>query len=150
MIDRILSVFRAPAAPAPLPEAEAQVALAALMVAAARSDGDYAESEKHLIDRLMMVRHGLGPFEAAALRAKAEAAEAASADLVRFTRALKDAVPYEDRVELIEALWEVVLADGRRDSAEDALMRKLAGLLYVPDQDVGLARQRVMARLEKG
>ena len=66
-------------------------------------------------------------------------------DLVQFTRVVKEAVPFDERVEVIEAVWRVIYADGDRDYEESALVRKLCGLLYVPDRDAGLARQRVVA-----
>ena len=72
--------------------------------------------------------------------------EAEAPDTVRFTRAIKDAVPYEDRMGVIEALWDVVLADGARDDEEDAMLRLIAPLLGVNDRDSNLARQRVEAR----
>ncbi|MDH5798542.1 MAG: TerB family tellurite resistance protein, partial [Paracoccaceae bacterium] len=53
--------------------------------------------------------------------------------------------PYEDRLGVIEALWSVVLADGRRDHEEDALLRLVSNLLGVNDRDSALARQRVQA-----
>jgi len=64
---------------------------------------------------------------------------------VRFTRAIKDAVPYEERLGVIEALWSVVLADGVREQEEDALLRLIASLLGVNDMDSAQARQRVAA-----
>ena len=128
-----------------MPEADARVSLAALLVRVARSDDDYARSEKDQIDRVLVTRYGLTPFEATALRAEAEALEADAPDTVRFTRAIKDGVPYEDRLGVIEALWSVVLADGRRDHEEDALLRLVSNLLGVNDRDSALARQRVQA-----
>ena len=77
------------------------------------------------------------------LRRDAEALEAEAPDTVRFTRAIKDAVPYEERAQVIEALWEIVLADGTRDHEEDALMRLVAPMLGINDRDSALARQRV-------
>ena len=132
--------------PEPLPDADARLALAALLVRVARSDGDYAPAEVVRIDRILAARYGLSPFEAPRLRAEAEALEREAPDTVRFTRAIKDAVPYEDREAVIEALWEVVLADGMRDHEEDALLRLVANLLGVNDRDSNLARQRVEAR----
>ena len=64
------------------------------------------------VRNLLRTRYGLSPFEAAGLRSKAETLESEAPDTVRFTRAIKDAVPYEDRQGVVEALWEVVLADG--------------------------------------
>lgn len=119
--------------------------MAALLVRVARSDGVYAPEEAQRIEKLLMTRYELGPFEAASLRAEAEQLEAEAPDTVRFTRALKEAVPLEERIGVIEGLWSVVLADGVRDEDEDALLRLVANLLGVKDQDSALARQRVEA-----
>lgn len=132
--------------PEPLPDPDARLALTALLVRIARSDGDYAETEIARIDRIAIARYGVSPFEATALRREAEALEGEAPDTVRFTRAIKDAVAYEDREGVIEALWDVVLADGRRDEEEDSLIRLVANLLGVNDRDSALARQRVEAR----
>ena len=64
-------------------------------------------------------------------------------DTVRFTRALKDAVPLEDRRGLMAALWSVALADGGREAGEDAVIRLVASLLGITDRDSALARQQV-------
>ncbi|MCC1492273.1 TerB family tellurite resistance protein [Cognatishimia sp. F0-27] len=129
--------------PAPLQDSDARLALTALLVRVARSDGQFDADEAARIDRIAATRYGLSPFEAAKLRGEAEAVEAEAPDTVRFTRAIKDAVPYEDRIGVIEALWQVVLADGKREAEEDALLRLVANLLGVNDRDSALARQRV-------
>ncbi|MEM9549783.1 MAG: TerB family tellurite resistance protein [Pseudomonadota bacterium] len=128
--------------PAPLPDQDARLALTALLVRIARTDGDYAQAEIDRIDRIIASRYGLGPFEVTQLRGDAETLEAEAPDTVRFTRAIKDAVPYEDRRGVVEALWSVVLADGVREEEEDALLRLVAKLLGVNDRDSALARQK--------
>ena len=95
------------------------------------------------IDQITQDRYGLAPPEVAALRTEAEAMEGAAPDTVRFTRAIKDAVAYEDRLAVIEALWKVVLADGKRANEEDALLRLVVNLLGISDPDSARARQRV-------
>ncbi len=132
--------------PEPLPYDDARLALAALLVRIARSDGDYAEVERDRIDRLLTARYDLSPFEVTKLRADAETLESEAPDTVRFTRAIKDCVPYDDRAAVIEALWDIVLADGTRDHEEDALLRMVAPMLGINDRDSNLARQRVEAR----
>ena len=131
-------------APAPhrLPEPDARLALAALLVRVARSDGLYAAEEVERIDRVLAHRHGLDPFAAARLRSEAEDLEREAPDTVRFTRALKEAVALEDRAELMTALWSVALADGLREAHEDRLMRLVANLLGLTDVDSALARQK--------
>jgi len=129
--------------PAPLPDADARLALTALLVRVARTDGEYDDSEKARIDKIAATRYGLSPFEATKLRSDAETLESEAPDTVRFTSAIKDAVPYEDRIGVIEALWEVVLADGVREAEEDALLRLVSKLLGINDRDSAMARQRV-------
>ena len=129
-----------------LPDPDARLAHAALLVRIARADGAYDAEEIDQIDQVLAKRHGLDASGAAELRAQAEALEAEAPDTVRFTRAIKDGVAYEDREAVIEALWDVVLADGVRDSEEDSLLRMVAPMLGVNDRDSNLARQRVEAR----
>ncbi len=129
-----------------LPDPDARLALAALLVRIARADGEYTHEEAARISRILAARYALGAAAAEALRHEAEALEAEAPDTVRFTRAIKEAVAYEEREGVIEALWEVVLTDGVRDVQEDTLLRLTANLLGVADRDSALARQRVEAR----
>jgi uncharacterized tellurite resistance protein B-like protein len=142
----ISQLLRRLPAPAPTLRPDSSVALAALLVRLARADGDYAEAERSAIDRALVAQLALAPFAAAALRAEGEALEAAAADTVQFTRALKQRIAVEDRAALMESLWQVVLADGARAAEEDQVMRMVASLLGLSDRDSALARQRVAGR----
>lgn len=143
MFGTFLKSLLAPA-PAPLTKEDAQLALCALLVRVARSDENYAPSEIAQIDKVMMTRYGFDSARAAQLRKSAETLEQEAPDTVRFTRALKDAVPYDDRIGVIEALWSIALADGARDADEDAVIRLVANLLGITDVESATARQRVM------
>jgi uncharacterized tellurite resistance protein B-like protein len=145
MFEALLRRLTAPDT-APLPAPDGRLALAALMVRVARADGRYAQAEAARIDRVLAALHRLSPFEATRLRTEAEALEGEAPDTVRFTRAIKDHVALEDRDAVIEALWDVALADGARDAEEDTLLRLVANLLGISDRDSALARQRVEAR----
>ncbi|MCX7559196.1 TerB family tellurite resistance protein [Sulfitobacter sp. F26204] len=129
--------------PVPLVDEDARLALTALLVRVARSDDDYAAAEVSLIENITATRYNLPAPDARALRSRAEALEREAPDTVRFTRAIKDAVAYEERVAVIEALWKVALADGTRSDEENALLRLVASLLGVADTDSAMARQRV-------
>ena len=129
--------------PATLPDTDARLALTALLVRVARSDNDYAPAERARIDQITQARYGLDTAAAQALRAEAETLETEAPDTVRFTRAIKDAVAYDDRLAVIEALWKVALADGGRADEENALLRLVTNLLGITDKDSALARQRV-------
>ena len=145
MLNRILELLSGDTVPEKDdPENAAQVAIAAILIEAAMADGEYAVSEQDKIGRILADRFDLSEEAAAALRAQGQEAQSEAMDLVRFTRVVKDSVPFEERVGVIEAVWRVIYADGDRDYEESALVRKLCGLLYVPDRDAGLARQRVV------
>ncbi|MBE1283162.1 MAG: TerB family tellurite resistance protein [Rhodobacteraceae bacterium] len=142
MITEFLSRLLQPN-PAPLADSDARLALTALLVRIARSDHNYAAVEQDRIDRITMARYGLDIGGAALLREEAEALETEAPDTVRFTRAIKDAVAYEDRTAVVEALWQVALADGHREAEEDALLRLATNLLGISDMDSATVRKRV-------
>lgn len=144
MFANILKTLMGPE-PEDLGPSDARVAIAALLVRVARSDSDYATTEIVKIDRALAARYGLELSEAHTLRAEGEALEKEAPDTVRFTRAIKDAVPYVDRVSVIEALWQIALSDGERYAEEDALLRLVANLLGVSDVESAAARKRVSA-----
>jgi uncharacterized tellurite resistance protein B-like protein len=111
----------------------------------ARSDGDYESVEIDRIDAVLAHRYDLSPSRPPSCAARPNELEEEAPDTVRFTRAIKDAVPYDDRVKVIESLWDIVLADGERDHEEDAILRLVAPMLGVNDRDSNLARKRVEA-----
>ena len=119
----------------------AAIALAALMVRLARADDHFGDEERAAIEGALDARFGDG----AALLAAGEAAERDALDHHQFTRLLKAAHEHEDRGEVLEDLWAVVLADGEREDHENALMRQIGSLLHVSDQEVQKARRRVEA-----
>ncbi|MEM8978826.1 MAG: TerB family tellurite resistance protein [Pseudomonadota bacterium] len=129
--------------PEPLAQTDARLALTALLVRLARSDGDYATAEKARIRTIVASKYALDEAGVDALMHQAETLETEAPDTVRFTRAIKDAVAYEDRLGIIEALWSVALVDGERDDEENALMRMVANFLGVSDRDSNIARQAV-------
>lgn len=144
MFDSLAQLFRTEAAPARTISGD--LALAALLVEAARRDGDYAHSERAAILRILQREKGLDETAAAQLLDEAEDAQDKAVDLFRFTHALKESTPFESRVRIVEDLWDVILADGTREHEEDQLVRSVCGLLGIPDRESGLARARVEAR----
>lgn len=145
MFDALIRRLTAPR-PGRLPAADAQLSLATLLVRVARADGRYDQAEVDRISRVLALQFGISPFAAAKLREDAEVMETEAPDTVRFTRALKDAVALEDRAGMVQALWSVALADGTRDDSEDQVLRLVAHLLGLTDQQSALARRRAEAQ----
>lgn len=126
---------------------ELQLALTALLVEAAHSKGDFDERERGVIARSLERRLNLSPADARKLLTAGEREADRSVELSHFTRIINERLSFEQRVDLIEMLWEVAYADGALDEYEDTLLRRIGGLIYVPDRERGLARQRVLKRL---
>ena len=57
-----------------------------------------------------------------------------------FTREISKRLSMEQRVGIVEMLWEVAYADGVLDPHEDMLLRQIAGLIHVPDRERGMER----------
>ena len=148
MLDQIVKFFSAPELASKANSRDTtRLAIAALLVEAAKSDGVYQDGERHVVAGLLRRMFGGGEVEAERLVIEAERALAQSVQLFRFTRPIVEQVPPEQRVGIVELLWETVYADRVLTPEEDSLVRRVAGLLYVSDRDRGAARLKVLKRL---
>ena len=140
-----------PETPAEAPDEDTRRASAcvALMLQAAYEDGRLDDVEKERILTIIVEKLGIPVEQAGPLLRETQLDVDNATGLHRFTQAVIAAIEPEDRVALIEWLWEVVLADGHVHEREAAMMRKVVGLLGVSDRDSGAARKRVAARLEQ-
>lgn len=119
-----------------------QLAAAALLVEVATIDTHFDELERHRIIEFVRSRFSLSDAEANALVETAQSEVDGATQLYAFTSAIKNGFSYEERVALMESLWEVVYADGTADPFEDQLMRRIGGLINVTDRDRGHARKK--------
>jgi uncharacterized tellurite resistance protein B-like protein len=150
-IDNILGwLIGAPANGGTPPQDELKLALTALLVEAAHAHDHFDETERNVVARLLEEHFKLSPGDARALLAAGEREADQSAELFHFTRIINERLALEQRIELVEMLWEVAYADGVLDQYEDSLLRRVGGLIYVPDRERGMARQRVLGRLGLG
>lgn len=125
-----------------------RLATAALLMEAACMDGHADEDEIAIVTALLGDHFALHPDEAEELAQAGREAVAASVELYGFTRTIKDSFNHEDRVRMIEMLWQVAYADGILHDFEANLVRRVCGLIYVPDRESGEARKRVLERLD--
>jgi uncharacterized tellurite resistance protein B-like protein len=146
MFNQILSLLSGESQASTRPD-QLPIAVAALLVHAATMDDTFDEDERRAIERVLGERFKLAPDAVTALLAAAEKRAEESNQLYAFTRLAVERLDEQGRVQLIEMLWEVAYADGVLDPDEDALLRRVAGLLYVSDYDRGEARKRVLRRL---
>lgn len=150
MLERLKALLgdagAAEARPRDLSVDELHCAAAALMVEAAGLDGDFQESEREAILGALQDYFGVDAAEANELIQNAQASADDSVQLYGFSRIIKDRLERDERVKIIEMLWEVAYADGDLHDFEANLVRRVAGLIYVSDQESGAARKRVLKR----
>ena len=122
-----------------------RLAVAALCVEMARADMQEKPSELQRAKTMLAKRFGLDEQEAQALIRAGSSASDQCVSLYGFTRLLNEHLDPAGKQNLFEMLWRVAFEDGQLDKYEDALMHKLAELLYVPLRDLMLAKQKALA-----
>jgi uncharacterized tellurite resistance protein B-like protein len=147
MIERLASLFARTRDPVASEGEHVRLAAAALLCEAALMDGHLDEDEAARIAVLLAERFGLSEADAGLLLDAGRKHADGAIELYGITRTLKDAFSAEQRVQLIEMLWDVVYADGVLHDYEANLVRRVCGLIFVSDQEAGAARKRAMARL---
>jgi uncharacterized tellurite resistance protein B-like protein len=142
MFSQLMRILNAPEPERP----DLRLSVAVLLVEAARQDDTFDDKERAVITRLLTEKFALTPEECARLIAAGEARAGQMTQLHGDTSAVFEQMTPEERVTLIEMLWEVAYADGVLDPEEDLLIRRIAGLIYVSDRERVLARQRVLSK----
>jgi uncharacterized tellurite resistance protein B-like protein len=120
-----------------------RLAAVALLVHAAAIDGDMSERERDTLHAVVKRRFALDDALTDELIDKATAAEHEAVDLYHFTKLLSRVLDEDGRAKIIEMMWEIVYADGKRDELEDNLLWRAADLLGVSPRERIALRQRI-------
>ena len=119
-----------------------ELATAALMMEVARSDQDKSPGELDLIFETMRARLHLSAKELQDLvNLAAESAEEAH-DLYAFTSLVNEHFDYAQKKQLLVDLWRIAYADASLDSYESHIIRRIAGLMHVSNNDMLHARSK--------
>ena len=129
--------------------AELNRAIAVLMLEVAQSD--FSESEEETTSLLASLSEHIQESEQTAdeLLAAARTDKSNSAGLYQFTRLACTEMSIEERCSLVEQLWQIAFADGVIDKYEEAAIRKMSDLLYVPHGEFIKAKLRAEKMAEK-
>jgi len=124
-----------------------QIATAALLIEMMRADSDIHEDEKITITKSIRSKFGLTDEEIGALMKLAEDRIWESTGYYEFTSLINKGFSPEQKIKVIEHLWEVAYADSILDRHEEYMVRKIADLIYVAHKDFIDAKLRVKSRL---
>ena len=118
-----------------------------LMIEAAFTDGKIEESELKKIKFSLVNIFGEDPEEVNLVLGEAIKNKNNSKSLHYYTSFINKNFDNAKKLLLIEALWEIVLSDGKIHDYESNLIRRLAGLLYISDVKSGNARKRALNKI---
>ena len=133
----------------PLRPPHTRLSVAVLLLEAARQDDHFDPSERAVIEKILTQRFHLSAQECVHLMEAAEKHVRNMVQLHGHTNDIAQEMTPQERIELIEMLWEVAYADGVLDPEEDHLIRRIGKLVYVEDRERVHARQRVLARIKQ-
>ena len=120
-----------------------KLATAALLIEMTRMDDHIHENERNLLTSLVQAKFDLTDQQTNELIALAEAELQNSVDYYQFTSLINQNFEYPERVHMIELLWQIAFADNVLDKDEEYLVRKVAELIYVSQEDFISAKLKV-------
>jgi uncharacterized tellurite resistance protein B-like protein len=125
---------------------DTRLAAAALLVHASTVDGYVDEAESKRVQAVLKDRYELSDEQLHELVVAAERTERDAVDIYSFTSKLKKALSEEDRLQIIEMMWEIAFADGEVHGFEENLIWRTAELLGISSRERIRARKKVEAQ----
>lgn len=122
-----------------------QVATAAMLIEMARADFDVDPQEIQQVKRAVETTFGLSIAETEELIQLAEEEAKQATDYYQFTSLINKGFSPEEKIQVVEFMWQVAYADGHMDKYEHHLVRKLASLMHVSHKDYIAAKHRARA-----
>ena len=125
-------------------EGEDIQAVIILLLEACQIDGDTGKIELEYIKKLLINKFNFTPNQAE--KNLIEALEKSDERIEIFSqiKIILNEMNHEERIDVIEMMWGVILSDGIVDDFEANLMRRMNGLLYVSGEESALAKQRAL------
>ena len=120
-----------------------QIATAALLIEMMRADSKISEEERSAIATAIQSKFNLTETETNALLKLAEDEIWRSTGYYEFTSLINKGFTYDQKLKVIELLWEVAFADTELDKHEEYMVRKIADLIYVEHKDFIDAKLKV-------
>tara|TARA_B100001063_G_C16449825_1_gene397751 strand:- start:139 stop:582 length:444 start_codon:yes stop_codon:yes gene_type:complete len=121
--------------------------LSGLMIEAANTDGEITQEELNKISHSLINVFKEDPKVVEVSLTKAFENKDNSNSLYYYTSKLNKSYSNENKIKLIEVLWEIILADNEIHDFETNLIRRLAGLLYISDVECGNAKIRASKKV---
>ena len=129
-------------------EVKAMNSIVALLVEAASIDGEIGNDEKNQIENILIERLNLDKIKAEKILEQTISEAEDQIEIWSKTNDIRKELDYEERLNIFELMWEIVLVDDVIDVFEAQLMRRVSGLLYISDIDSGNCKKRAIEKLK--
>ena len=129
-------------------EVKALNSIVALLVEAASIDGEIGNDEKNQIENILIERLNLDKIKAEKILEQTISEAEDQIEIWSKTNDIRKELDYEERLNIFELMWEIVLVDDVIDVFEAQLMRRVSGLLYISDIDSGNCKKRAIEKLK--
>tara|TARA_B100001027_G_scaffold88209_1_gene60519 strand:+ start:2951 stop:3367 length:417 start_codon:yes stop_codon:yes gene_type:complete len=115
--------------------------ICALLINAAKIDEDFSDKEEKIIKETML-KLGVKKGNLERLFIDAKNIEQNANQILGFTKEVKN-MNEDDKIKIIEALWQIIYSNNEADIYETNLMRRLAGLLYIDSKIMGDIKEKI-------
>mgnify|MGYP001434731247 FL=1 len=124
---------------------EKNILITSLLIECAKGDYDFSDQEISKIKDLIKKKLKLDQSKINLIFDKALETVEENVELYSLTKDIRDNFNKEEILEIFEYMWTVVLADGKIDDFEAALMSKLVGLFHLTGKESADAKKKAMS-----
>tara|TARA_B100001057_G_scaffold274185_1_gene274464 strand:- start:693 stop:1100 length:408 start_codon:yes stop_codon:yes gene_type:complete len=117
------------------------VKIAALLIHAAKIDESYSIKEKGIIEKALL-KLGANQAQIENIINQAKKIEENSNQILDFTKQVKN-MDNKNKLQIVETLWQIIYSNNEADDYETSLMRRLGGLLYIDNKEMGDIKEKV-------
>ena len=124
--------------------------MVALLIHAAKIDENYSKKEENIIINFtkMISNEQFDDEKISSIVDKAEKYEKNSNQILEYTQEVKK-MDLKTKELVLEFLWRIILSDDKSDVYESTLMRRICGLLYLPDKLSGEIKLKILKENNK-
>ena len=117
------------------------IKIAALLIHVAKIDQDFSNKEENIIKQTLL-KIGAKDEDIQKIIDEGKIIEENSNQILDFTKKVKS-MENDNKIRIIEALWQIIYSDKKADIYEANLMRRLAGLLYIDNKTMGDIKDKI-------
>jgi len=129
-------------------EQDVHLALCVLLLEAAHVDGECSDEEVDHIVETLAAKGDTTRAEVEQLLELSRKERKNAIDLFRFTRYMNNSYSHQEKIDVMESVWRVILTDGYLEAHEDHFAHKLANLLRLTHKELIDAKIKARRQLQ--